>query len=190
MPFGYWVVRLFKQIDIRQHGSGNIGATNVVRVCGKGLGYPVFVLDVLKGAVPVFIAAHFFKGSSVFNILLIVSAFMTIAGHNWTCFLNFKGGKGVATTVGGLLALSITLSFLRIPLLIAVLSWIILFLLFRVVSLGSVSAGVVFALFCVFSVEVPLEFKLLGSFLAFFIILRHKKNYKEMLATLKKIIKK
>lgn len=189
VPFGYIVVKLVKKIDIRQHGSGNIGATNVVRVCGKVLGYPVFLLDFFKGFLPVVVAAKLFGSagisSVVFNITLMLAAVAAVAGHNWTCFLNFKGGKGVATTVGALIALSISLSFLRIPLIVAVFTWVLLFFIFRVVSLGSVSAGAVFALFCVFSVDVPIEFKILASFLAVFIVVRHKNNYPEIVDTIK-----
>lgn len=184
VPFGFIAVKLLKKKDIRDFGSGNIGATNVVRVCGKGLGYPVFLLDFAKGAVPVAIANQLFVGAGLasvwYHLVLILAAVFAVAGHNWTCFLNFKGGKGVATTVGGLLALSVILVFLRIPLVCAVGTWITLFFSFRIVSLGSIAAGVVFALSSLFLSAVPLEFKVLAVLLCLFIIVRHKKNFLEI----------
>lgn len=188
IPFGYLAAKLFRKIDIRRYGSGNIGATNVVRVCGKKLGYPVFVLDVLKGVIPVFTASVLFKETSgvFYNFSLILAASASVAGHNWTCFLGFRGGKGVATTAGSLAALSAVLFFLRMPLFAAIIIWLAVFFIFRVVSLGSVTAAVTFALFCVFSIQVPLEFKILACFLALFILFRHKNNLPEIIRILVK----
>lgn len=184
VPFGFIAVKFFRKMDIRDHGSGNIGATNVVRVCGKGLGYPVFLLDFSKGLVPVILANQLLGGESLssllFHLILILAAIFAVAGHNWTCFLSFKGGKGVATTVGGLLALSIILAFLRIPLLAAIATWIVLFFSFRIVSLGSIAAGIIFALASLFIPAVPVEFKVLAVLLCSFIIFRHKKNFAEI----------
>ena len=86
-------------IDIRSVGSGNIGATNVMRALGKGPGITVLLIDAAKGFVPVFVAPVFFPHLDR-NTLQILCCICVIAGHNWTCWLKFKGGKGVATSAG------------------------------------------------------------------------------------------
>ncbi len=106
VPFGYLAGKL-KGIDIRQHGSGNIGATNAIRVLGKGIGIPVFILDMLKGWFPVWLAAVWVgqSGASIEMISLgkVLAGFAAVLGHMFTFWLQFKGGKGIATT-GGVLA--------------------------------------------------------------------------------------
>lgn len=140
IPFGYLAGRL-GGIDVRQAGSGNIGATNVVRVLGKGYGYPVFALDVLKGFAAVTISMLMAPGRppewnspEIFGILAAVSS---VLGHSYPPWLKFKGGKGVATSAGALLALT------PIATLIGVAIWIIVFWLTRYVSLASITAAVV-----------------------------------------------
>ena len=140
VPFGYIAGRL-NGIDLREHGSGNIGATNAVRVLGKKWGIPVFVLDFLKGFLPVFYVKHLQGGdATVFAPeqmgWLLGVFFAVILGHTYTCFLGFKGGKGVATTGGCLVALS--------PLIgaAAVAAWILSMICTRYVSLSSMLAGV------------------------------------------------
>ena len=131
IPTGYLVARA-KGVDIRQHGSGNIGATNVFRTLGKPLGVFVFVIDALKGFAAVWLALRF-GGSSAWPGIL--AAVAVIAGHNYTPWLGFKGGKGIATSAGVLLAL--------MPwavLLIAVV-WFLVFPFSRYVSLASICAA-------------------------------------------------
>jgi glycerol-3-phosphate acyltransferase PlsY len=122
-------------IDIRKAGSGNIGATNVMRMIGKAPGITVLLIDVAKGFVPVFFAPCVFPDPDR-NTLQIVCCVCVIAGHNWTCWLKFKGGKGVATSAGALLA------FLPWPLLCALGVWLVVFAVGRYVSLASISAAV------------------------------------------------
>jgi glycerol-3-phosphate acyltransferase PlsY len=140
IPFGYLAGRLVG-IDIRQAGSGNVGATNVVRVLGKGYGYPVFALDFLKGFGAVKISMLMAPGQpSEWNspeIVGILAAMSSILGHLYPPWLKFKGGKGVATSAGALLALT------PVATLIGVAIWIIVFLLTRYVSLASITAAVV-----------------------------------------------
>jgi glycerol-3-phosphate acyltransferase PlsY len=140
IPFGYLAGRL-GGIDIRQAGSGNVGATNVLRVLGKRYGYPVFALDVLKGFGAVKISMLIAPGGppewnspEIFGILAALSS---ILGHLYPPWLRFKGGKGVATSAGALLALT------PIATLIGVAIWIIVFWLTRYVSLASITAAVV-----------------------------------------------
>ena len=140
IPFGYLAGRL-AGIDIRKAGSGNVGATNVVRVLGKGYGYPVFALDVLKGFGAVKISMLMAPGRppewnspELFGIL---AAMFSVLGHLYPPWLKFKGGKGVATSAGALLALT------PVATLIGVAVWIIVFWLTRYVSLASITAAVV-----------------------------------------------
>jgi glycerol-3-phosphate acyltransferase PlsY len=138
IPFGFIAGRL-KGIDIREHGSRNVGATNVFRVVGKGPGIAVYVLDAVKGLAPVLLAKWLFAGSTVsdqwFYILVALAA---ILGHVFTPYLRFKGGKGVATASGAMLALA------PLPLLASLIVFIFVFALSRFVSLGSLCAALVF----------------------------------------------
>jgi acyl phosphate:glycerol-3-phosphate acyltransferase len=140
IPFGYLAGRLVG-MDIRQAGSGNVGATNVVRVLGKRYGYPVFALDFLKGFGAVKISMLIAPGSppewnspEIFGILAAMSS---VLGHLYPPWLKFKGGKGVATSAGALLALT------PIATLIGIVIWITVFWLTRYVSLASMTAAVV-----------------------------------------------
>jgi acyl phosphate:glycerol-3-phosphate acyltransferase len=140
IPFGYLAGRLVG-IDIRQTGSGNVGATNVVRVLGKRYGYPVFALDFLKGFGAVKISMLMAPGRppewhspEIFGILAAMSS---VLGHLYPPWLKFKGGKGVATAAGALLALT------PLATVIGVAIWIIVFWLTRYVSLASITAAVV-----------------------------------------------
>ena len=140
IPFGYLAGRIVG-IDIRTAGSGNVGATNVVRVLGKKYGYPVFALDVLKGFGAVMMSRLIAPGQpSEWNspaILGILAAMSSVFGHLYPPWLKFKGGKGVATSAGALLALTPAAT------LIGVAIWIIVFGLTRYVSLASITAAVI-----------------------------------------------
>ena len=136
IPFGYMAGRI-GGIDIRKAGSGNVGATNVVRVLGKRYGYPVFALDVLKGFGAVKISMVMSGQHPQWNspeISGMLAATSSVLGHVFPCWLKFNGGKGVATAAGALLALT------PIATLIGVAVWIIVFWLTRYVSLASVVA--------------------------------------------------
>jgi len=115
IPFGLLLARRHAKVDVRQYGSGKIGATNVLRVAGKKAAALVVALDVLKGALAVLFAGLIFRGeylvvvgSGLWWLLRsaqVVAALAAIAGHNWSVFLKFQGGRGVATFFGGLVAL-------------------------------------------------------------------------------------
>jgi glycerol-3-phosphate acyltransferase PlsY len=139
IPFGYLAGRL-GGIDIRQAGSGNVGATNVVRALGKAYGYPVFALDFLKGFTAVKISMLMAPGRppewNSPEIFGIVAAISSVLGHSYPPWLKFKGGKGVATSAGALLALT------PIATLVGVAIWIVVFWLTRYVSLASITAAV------------------------------------------------
>jgi len=131
IPTGYLVARA-KGVDIRRHGSGNIGATNVFRTLGKPLGILVFFIDALKGFSAVWLANHFGQACPWTGIVAAVAA---IAGHNYTPWLGFKGGKGIATSAGVLLAL------MPWAVLIIAAVWFTVFKISRYVSLASICAA-------------------------------------------------
>ena len=134
-PFGYLVAK-WKGIDIRQHGSGNIGATNVIRVLGKKIGIPVFAMDLLKGLLPVVTAQLWCTWAALEPTWpMLLAALGSVLGHNFTFWLGFKGGKGVATSAGAILAL------LPAALGVAVVVWMIFFFSTRYVAVASIAAG-------------------------------------------------
>ncbi len=131
IPFGLLVVRVLGKGDVRSQGSGNIGATNVSRVAGKGVGILVLLLDAAKGFGPVFAALH----GGLPQEAVSVVALMAVAGHMFTPWLTFKGGKGVATAVGAALA------FRWIAVMPCLGLFMVMLGLFRYVSLGSILAA-------------------------------------------------
>jgi acyl phosphate:glycerol-3-phosphate acyltransferase len=135
IPFGFLAARA-KGIDIRQHGSGNIGATNVWRVCGWRFGLPVFILDALKGVVSVWVGKWMVQFSEAVQILSIASAAGCIIGHSFPVWLKFKGGKGVATSLGVMIGL------MPLASLIAFALWAVVFKVSGYVSLASIVAAV------------------------------------------------
>jgi len=135
-PSGYLVGKS-QGIDIRQHGSGNIGATNVLRVMGKKWGYLVFVCDSLKGFISVKLGVLLAAGAGADATLAgVVAGICCIVGHNYTVWLHFKGGKGIATSIGVMLAI--------VPILIVLIVlvvWLAVFFVWKYVSLASICAA-------------------------------------------------
>lgn len=188
-PTAYLFGRLLKGIDIRKFGSGNVGATNAWRVLGKSAGMAVLALDILKGFVTVSVLAKFIVlktgyalkiDSVTVELLLIAMGFFCILGHSWTVFLNFKGGKGIATTLGVLSALSISISGFKLVLAATLLTWIVIFVITRIVSLASILAAAFLPLFTVFfnQSKILIIATLIFSLLT---ILRHRTNIKRLL---------
>ncbi len=145
IPFGFLISKT-QGIDIRTVGSGNIGATNVFRSVSKKLGVLTFALDFLKGycgaALLPFLANALAPApleGLVKDILPVFCGAMTIAGHNWTCFLSFKGGKGIATSAGMLMGLS------PLGVSIALTVWFLIFVTTRYVSVASICAALTMA---------------------------------------------
>lgn len=136
IPFGLLIAKTQGK-DIRNLGSGNIGATNVLRCLGKPLGITCFILDVLKGFLPAFLFPTLGTGGATWGILFGAAA---ILGHNFPVFLKFKGGKGVATSAGVLLGAA------PFAVVIGLLTWGIVFYLSGYVSLGSIIAALVVVL--------------------------------------------
>ncbi len=165
VSFSIVIAKWVKGIDIRQHGSGNAGATNTLRVLGKGPGIAVFALDIAKGVAAVWLG-HAMSDNGWFPVLCGLAA---IAGHNWPIWFRFKGGKGIATTVGVIA----TLAF--IPALLAGVVAIAIIALTRYVSLGSLLFAALTPVFiCLFQFSVPL---LSASLLVcLFAFVRHRTN--------------
>jgi glycerol-3-phosphate acyltransferase PlsY len=138
-PAGYFAGRL-AGVDIRSVGSGNIGATNVLRILGKRWGYPVFVIDALKGFAAVrlaFVLVKYFPAAKPYaEYFAILTAIMSVAGHTFPIWLRFKGGKGVATSAGALFGLMPWV----VPCVFVV--WLIVFEISRYVSLASIIAAI------------------------------------------------
>jgi len=177
IPWAYIFGRLLKGIDIRHFGSGNVGATNALRVLGRGPGIVVLVLDILKGLLTVVILGQT-------EILSIVFGLCCICGHNWTVFLKFKGGKGVATTLGVLLGLAIKISGLRLILGLLAITWFGVFAFSKIISLSSVVTAIVFPVYTVLFkrfLKQPNVLICLSIILSILIILRHKSNLKRLL---------
>ena len=169
IPFGY-VVGKVKGHDIRKEGSGNIGSTNVFRVVGKKEGIFVFILDFLKGCLPVL---YFTDISVLAGILALLGA---IAGHMTTPFLKFKGGKGVATGFGGVIAL------MPLPAVLAFGIWVMLVAISRRVSIGSLGAAISLPIFYFYienpMIKIVLYFSIL---IAVLVIITHRKNIKKLI---------
>jgi len=143
IPFGYILVRLFRKEDIRTKGSGNIGATNVVRSGAKGLGILTLLLDLLKAFAAVLLAAHFAPGMPGFpSDLAVAAGIAAILGHVFPVWLRFKGGKGVASALGVFLAIA------PLAALCALAVFIVIFAITRFVSLASILAAVMMPVFC------------------------------------------
>ena len=176
IPFGLILVRLFRKEDIRTLGSGNIGATNVVRSGAKGLGAATFLLDALKGYAAVYVAGMLMQGSShgvpALQNAEALAALVVVLGHMYPVWLGFKGGKGVATALGMAVAMSPAAALL------ALVVFIVVVLLSRYVSLASIIANVVFAVFSTLVFRTPRtafsEIVLVA--IPALVVLKHRKN--------------
>ena len=171
-PTSYLLGRLLKGIDIRDFGSGNVGATNTFRVLGPGPGVLVFLIDMAKGAVPVCLITPYIAdcmGGLPPAWLKIFSGICAIAGHNWSIFLKFRGGKGVATSVGVLLGISAKSLGLSAGV------WVLVTGFFRYVSLGSIAAAVSLPVFMWLGGEDKATL-FFGIAVALLIVVKHRSN--------------
>ena len=183
IPFGYIYGKLFKKIDIREHGSGNIGATNILRTFGTKAGLIVLSLDILKGVIPVVLARMLLPEiCELYQWLPVAIAISAILGHTFTVFLSFKGGKGVATAAGVMLALVPT------HFLIAILIFVAIVAITRYVSLGSMMASLFLVtraiLYFALSFENITEETYVYAFmllLGIFVVSTHKSNIQRLI---------
>jgi len=178
IPFGLVLTRLFTSIDIRQAGSGNIGATNVRRLAGNLLGFLTLLGDVLKGTLPALLALALFRGESSELVETVTAsvAVAAFAGHLFPVYLGFKtGGKGVATALGGCLVLSPP------ALLMFLLAFVLMVKSVRRVSVGSLTgAAILVPAVGLFSGSVPYTSGTL--IMVLFIFIRHRENLRRIMA--------
>jgi len=174
IPSAVWIGMWFHNIDVRQHGSGNAGTSNTIRVLGWGTGIPVLIIDLGKGWLAAMLPAMFnlapTESAMMINIQ-ILSGLTAIIGHIFPLFAGFRGGKGVATVFGVLLALQplLTLGCFGI--------FLIVLLLTGIVSVSSISAGIAFPLLLFLIFETPsLIFKIFSIFIAIALLVTHRKN--------------
>lgn len=183
IPTAYIFGRLLKGIDIRKCGSGNVGATNAMRVLGKKAGISVLLIDILKGFTAVFFLGNIVSAEITFvsyELLNIMLGLSCIIGHNWTIFLQFKGGKGMATTLGVLAGLTVKIAGLRAVLGLSILVWLVVFLIVRIVSVASVMSAIALPILTwVFKQSGVLIFS--SIVLSALAVFRHKSNLKRVL---------
>jgi glycerol-3-phosphate acyltransferase PlsY len=173
VPFGLLFTRLFSGTDVRSVGSGNIGATNVLRAAGKKAAVLTLLADALKGYLPVFII-HLMFGDDVTTALAAAAA---ILGHNFPVYLKFKGGKGVATSFGVVLAVSPWIG------LICLSAWLIAAILWRYSSLSALIAFACYPLLTFLTSPPPARpYGVLSLFVFGMIYYRHRENIKRLLA--------
>ena len=180
IPFGFLIAKS-RGVDVRTVGSKNIGATNVFRSVGKGAGVATFALDMGKGLFATLLLPllllRALGGGDVAGLLSlrVFAGVCVVIGHNWTCFLGFKGGKGIATSLGFLLGI--------IPLaaLLALLVWVAVLLLSRYVLLASVSAAAALGGLVWWLHPSPLWFPIVISLIALLAIIKHHANIRRLL---------
>jgi glycerol-3-phosphate acyltransferase PlsY len=170
IPFGYIVGKLFKKVDIRELGSGNIGATNVFRILGPSLASLVLIGDIGKGILSIYLVQYL----GIDNLLILtIAGLAVICGHDWSLFLGFKGGKGIATTFGVVFALNPLISIL------AVTVWGVVVITTRYVSLASIFAVISIFIFTVLFKQ-PYEYIVFSAIILVLGIFNHKDNIKRL----------
>lgn len=191
IPTSIIISKMVRGIDIREHGSGNAGGSNVFRVLGWKYGVLVIILDALKGALAVVVVSRLYFGSfpfpnatpfDDFTLVQIIAGISAVFGHIWTVFANFKGGKGIATSLGFLVAI------ITVDLLLALAVFSIVVLVSRYISLGSVIAAISVPIIMVvreniFNVDISGYHTILPFtiFLAFLVIYTHRSNISRLL---------
>jgi len=170
IPFGYMVAKLFKKVDIRELGSGNIGATNVFRLLGPSLASIVLIGDIGKGILSIYLV----RILGIDNLLILtIAGLAVICGHDWSLFLGFKGGKGIATTLGVVFAFNPIISILT------VIVWGIVIILTRYASLSSIFAVISILVFTIL-LKQPYEYIMFSTIVMILGIFKHKDNIERL----------
>jgi len=176
IPTGYIIAKRLKGIDIRDHGSGNVGATNVKRVVGPKAGLATLILDFLKGLIPVWIACVLYPAQEYpLQVLPVLVAVALVVGHSRSVYIGFKGGKSVITSLGALLALEPVIA------LISGCIGILIMKTTRYVSLGSMIGAFLVALLT-FVLHRPVSHQVLTAFIAAYVIFLHRSNIIRLLS--------
>ncbi len=169
LPFSYLTGKYLGNIDIREYGSGNTGATNVLRTLGKKAGLLAFIGDFLKGLIIALIA----KGYGI-NIAVLASGF-AVVGHCYPIWLKFKGGKGVATAGGTIFGLYPIVGVILLVVIIAIIY------IFRIVSLASITVAILFPILSLI-LRLPNSFLIYSIIIGLFVVYKHKSNIKRLLS--------
>jgi glycerol-3-phosphate acyltransferase PlsY len=170
IPFGYIVGKLFKKVDIREYGSGNIGATNALRILGPPLASLVVIGDIGKGIFSIYLVQYL----NIDNLLILtIAGLAVICGHDWSIFLGFKGGKGIATTLGVVFALNPTISILALIIGGGVV------ITTRYVSLASIFVVISIFIFTILFKQ-PYEFIIFSALIMILGIFKHKENIQRL----------
>lgn len=169
IPFGLLTTKLFAGVDVRKHGSGNIGMTNVLRTTGYFCALITLIGDMGKGVAAVLLGSYFLGDAT----LTLISGIMAVVGHNWSLFLRFKGGKGIATIGGVLLAYQ--------PLAAAILAviWVAVLIFSRYISLASIVVAFCFPMILIILKTNALEV-VLAIIVATFTIFKHRSNIERL----------
>jgi len=171
IPFGVILGRAWTGVDVRKHGSGNIGATNVLRTLGLRFAAATFVLDAGKGAVAVLLAGAIGAGHGV----AALAGLLAVVGHNWPVFLDFRGGKGIATSWGFITA-TVPAAGLAFALI-----WVAIVIVTRYASLGSMIGAAATPIVCLL-VSAPWQYVAASTVVAVFAVLRHGANIRRLRA--------
>ncbi len=178
IPTAVWWGRIFFGVDVREHGSGNAGATNTFRVLGKKAGIPVLLFDVAKGVAAVdlmYIIPASQPGTAEFSVMQIVLALAAMLGHIYSVFLGFKGGKGIATGLGVLIALHPPAA------LSCLLVFTVLLIITKYVSLSSVITGIIFPVMLVFVFRnILLPLNIFSVVVAVLVLYTHRSNLRRL----------
>ncbi len=178
IPSAVWIGKAFYNIDVREHGSGNAGTTNVLRVLGGKAAIPVFAIDIAKGLLAVLLAyriPNLVHGSEEFALIKILFAVLAVLGHMYPVFAQFSGGKGVATMLGAAIAIE------PCGALVAIVVFALVFGITRYVSLGSLTAGLSFPVSVIFFFHEPtLSIKIFAVFACLLLFYTHRKNIKRL----------
>lgn len=179
IPTAVWVGRKYHGVDVREHGSKNAGATNTFRVLGKKAGIIVLIIDILKGLLATITPVVFLPGQLGTDMLVniqLLTSMACVLGHVFPIFANFDGGKGVATSLGVIIGLHPPAALL------ALLGFMIVYLVSSYVSLGAISAAVLFPILLIFIFKVPsINLLIFSSVLSLAVILAHRKNIQRLL---------
>jgi glycerol-3-phosphate acyltransferase PlsY len=182
IPFSYIAGKLLKGVDLREHGSGNLGASNTFRILGVGPGAVVLLCDIAKGFVPVFVAGRL-ADSAGFPVywFTLSAAFAAVLGHMYSVYLKFSGGKGIATSAGAFLAIS------PYALLGSFVAWAVVFAAKRIMSLATLSGAITLPIFVYISDRWDLwpshwSYTAVSAVLVVVIVHKHRSNIRRLLA--------
>ncbi len=181
IPSAVWIGKRFWGVDVREHGSKNAGSTNVLRVLGKKAAFPVFILDILKGFLAVSVMGLLPNlvavSENALVTLKIIAVFAAVLGHIFPIFAGFKGGKGVATLVGSLIAVH------PLIVLLCFVTWFLVLAVSHYVSLSSMVAGCLFPVYTLLlnSTRTLIPLVIFSFVTAILLILTHRKNITRLL---------